>query len=88
MNLLRPFSLSVGPLFRFEIYRNSNETVLLSDFHHLIMDGFSLNILFKEIATIYDGGVVDDKEFNSFDYSLEELAIEKSQTLHRSRIIF
>ena len=76
---IRPFTLSDDLLFRFEIYRNSNETCLLSDFHHLIMDGYSLNILFKEIATIYDGGVVDDKKFNSFDYSLEQLAIEKSQ---------
>ena len=76
---IRPFSLSDGPLFRFEIYTNSNKTCLLSDFHHIIMDGTSLNILYNEIATIYDGGIVDDKDYDGFEYSLEELAIEKSQ---------
>ena len=78
-NFIKPFSLSDGPLFRFEIYRNSTGTYFLSDFHHIIMDGTSLNIFYHEIATIYDGGIVDDKDYNGFDYSLEELATEKSQ---------
>ena len=78
-NFIKPFSLFDGPLFRFEIYRNSIGTYFLSDFHHIIMDGTSLNIFYHEIATIYDGGDVDDKDYNGFDYSLEELAIEKSQ---------
>jgi len=87
-SFIKPFSLSDGPLFRFEIYRNSNEIGLLSDFHHIIMDGNSLNIMYNEIATIYDGGVVDEKDSDGFDYSLEELAIEKSQLYSEAESYF
>ncbi len=76
---IKPFSLNDGPLYRFEIYKTSNGTSLLADFHHIILDGTSLNILFNEIATIYDGGVVDTEEYDGFDYSLEEQNIEKSK---------
>lgn len=57
---VQPFKLEEGPLFRFKIVGNS---MLLADFHHIIVDGTSLNILFDEIARIYDGK----------DYELEEL---------------
>ena len=49
---VKPFKLDEGPLFRFKIVGNS---MLLADFHHIIVDGTSLNILFDEIAKIYDG---------------------------------
>ena len=87
-DFVKPFSLSDGPLFRFEIYRNSNETCMLSDFHHIIMDGTSLNILYNEIATTYDGGVVDDKDYDGFDYSLEEVAVEKSHLYTEAETYF
>ena len=85
---IRPFDLFEGPLYRFEIYRNSNQTYLLSDFHHIILDGTSLNILFNEIGTIYDGGVVEDEDYDGFDYSLEELAIEESTLYYEAESYF
>ena len=57
---VRPFKLDEEKLFRFQIVE---KTMLLADFHHLIVDGISLNILFDEIARIYD-----DK-----DYELEQM---------------
>ncbi len=76
---IKPFSLYDGPLFRFEIYKNPDETCLLADFHHIIVDGTSLNILFNDLGTIYDGGVVDEEKYDGFDLSLDELELEKSQ---------
>ena len=76
---IKPFSLYDGPLFRFEIYRNPEETCLLADFHHIIVDGTALNILFNDLGTVYDGGAVDEEKYDGFDLSLEELEVEKSQ---------
>jgi amino acid adenylation domain-containing protein/thioester reductase-like protein len=76
---IKPFSLYDGPLFRFEIYKNPHEICLLADFHHIIVDGTALNILFNELGTIYDGGVVDAEKYDGFDLCLEELEVEKSQ---------
>jgi len=85
---IRPFDLFEGPLFRFEIYRNSNQTYLLSDFHHIILDGTSLNILFNEIGTVYDDGVLEAEDYDGFDYSLEELAIEGSNLYFEAESYF
>ena len=53
-NFIRPFDIVDNQLFRFKIYETSSNVVLLADFHHLIVDGTSLNILFNDISAIYD----------------------------------
>ena len=77
---IRPFDLSEDPLFRFKIIKGSDGISLLSDFHHIIVDGTSLNLLFNEIASVYDNPDLElEKEaINGFDYSLNEVKIEGS----------
>ncbi|MBI5681385.1 MAG: amino acid adenylation domain-containing protein [Methanobacterium sp.] len=87
-DFIKPFSLFDGPLFRFEIYESPHEICLLSDFHHIIVDGTSLNILFNDLASIYDGGIVDNEEYNGFDFSLEELAVENSELYREAESYF
>jgi amino acid adenylation domain-containing protein/thioester reductase-like protein len=85
---IQPFSLFEGPLFRFKIYTQPQETVLLSDFHHLMVDGTSLNLLFNELGAIYDGRVVDVEEYDGYDLSLDEHDIEKNQIYSQAREYF
>ena len=87
-DFIRPFSLFEGPLFRFKIYTYLDETVLLSDFHHIIVDGTGLNILFNDIGTIYDGGMPSKEDYDGFDLSLEEQNIEKSQLYSQAQTYF
>ncbi|WP_409200806.1 amino acid adenylation domain-containing protein [Methanobrevibacter sp. DSM 116169] len=75
-NFIKPFSLFDGPLIRFKIYDTPEAPVLLADFHHIILDGTSLNILFNDIGKVYDGLNVISEKFNGFDYSLYEENIE------------
>lgn len=50
----RPFDLEHGPLIRAELLRLSDdEHVLLITLHHIISDGWSLSVLFRELAAIY-----------------------------------
>jgi amino acid adenylation domain-containing protein len=51
---LRPFDLARGPLFRAHLIRlGAREHTLLINLHHIISDGWSLGILFRELATLY-----------------------------------
>ncbi|MBN3960151.1 non-ribosomal peptide synthetase [Nostoc sp. NMS8] len=50
----QPFDLAVGPLVKFTLLQLSNqEYVLLLKMHHIIYDGWSLNIFFGELSQLY-----------------------------------
>ncbi|WP_375771706.1 amino acid adenylation domain-containing protein [Archangium gephyra] len=50
----RPFSLEQGPLYRFRLLRLSPERhVFLLVLHHLVVDGWSLNLLMRELGSLY-----------------------------------
>ena len=82
---VKPFKLDEGPLFRFKIVGDS---MLLADFHHIIVDGTSLNILFDEIAKIYDGKDYELEELDGFEYSLNEIKTEQSSLYKEAELFF
>ena len=82
---VKPFKLDEGPLFRFKIVGSS---LLLADFHHIIVDGTSLNILFDEIASIYDGKDYELEELDGFEYSLNEIKIKQSSLYKEAELFF
>ena len=48
------FNLQTGPLFRAKLIRLENEEhVFLLTFHHIITDGWSMGIFFKEFSSLY-----------------------------------
>ncbi len=49
------FDLSRGPLFRALLIRlKDSENVLVLNMHHIISDGWSMGVLFKELSACYD----------------------------------
>ncbi|MBM3522397.1 MAG: amino acid adenylation domain-containing protein, partial [Alphaproteobacteria bacterium] len=49
-----PFDLRNGPLYRFLLYRTAADRhVLLINLHHIIADGWSMKILFRDIQDAY-----------------------------------
>ena len=49
-----PFDLTVGPLIRATVLRLGPEDhAFLLTLHHIITDGWSMGILFRELATVY-----------------------------------
>ncbi|HEX8273583.1 MAG TPA: non-ribosomal peptide synthase/polyketide synthase, partial [Longimicrobiaceae bacterium] len=49
-----PFDLSAGPLFRAGLLRLGEEDhVLLLSMHHIVSDGWSLGVLFRELSALY-----------------------------------
>ncbi|MEO1087785.1 MAG: condensation domain-containing protein, partial [Acidobacteriota bacterium] len=50
----RPFDLEVGPLFRAQLYRiTATRHILALQMHHIISDGWSMEILISELRQIY-----------------------------------
>jgi len=50
-----PFDLSSGPLIRLKLLKlSSQEHILLMTLHHIITDGWSMSIFFKELSALYN----------------------------------
>ncbi|HEX8320035.1 amino acid adenylation domain-containing protein, partial [Longimicrobium sp.] len=50
----RPFDLAAGPLFRAALLRlGAEDHVLLLGMHHIVSDGWSLGVLFRELSALY-----------------------------------
>jgi amino acid adenylation domain-containing protein len=50
----RPFDLTQGPLIRILLLQlGTEEYLLLLTLHHIIADGWSLSVLYEELATLY-----------------------------------
>jgi amino acid adenylation domain-containing protein len=57
--VLRPFDLSTGPVMRARLLRLSiDEHVLLLSLHHIVSDGWSMGVLVREVATLYEAYAV------------------------------
>ncbi|MCK4257327.1 MAG: SDR family NAD(P)-dependent oxidoreductase [Halanaerobiales bacterium] len=54
-NFVRPFDLSKAPLFRVNLLKVDDKYLLMMDLHHIIFDGVSQNILFREFLALYKG---------------------------------
>ncbi|WP_095988189.1 non-ribosomal peptide synthase/polyketide synthase [Cystobacter fuscus] len=51
----RPFTLSQGPLLRVSLFRlDEREHLLLMVVHHIIADGWSMGVLVRELAALYE----------------------------------
>lgn len=57
LNIIRkPYDLRKGDLFRAALLHiDDDEAVLLFAFHHIILDGWSLDLLFEELSGMADG---------------------------------
>src|ERR1043166_7636145 len=71
--ILQPFDLSRGPLIRTKLIQCSEqESIFIVTMHHIISDGWSLILFFRELATIYDALVAGE------GYRLAPLSIQYS----------
>ncbi len=58
---LKPFHLDRGPLYRLKLFRlDSDDHLLLVNMHHIVSDGWSIDILVREIATFYRHPLMGD----------------------------
>eukprot|EP00833_Pecoramyces_ruminatium_P013795 jgi/Orpsp1_1/1187827/evm.model.d7180000060423.1 len=64
---IRPFDLSKAPLIRVGFIGNE---VLLIDMHHIISDGYTMNIIVDELNKYYNDEEVEELEIQFSDYAI------------------
>jgi amino acid adenylation domain-containing protein/non-ribosomal peptide synthase protein (TIGR01720 family) len=70
---VRPFDLQRAPLFRVRLNRcDTRHHVLFFDIHHITADGASLQLLFAEWASLYNGLVLPSLPLRFRDYVIWE----------------
>ncbi len=52
----KAFHLNKGPLYSFAIIRTEESVCLIMDFHHLVFDGYSLDLFFRDLSVELSGG--------------------------------
>jgi natural product biosynthesis luciferase-like monooxygenase protein/amino acid adenylation domain-containing protein len=87
----RPFDLARGPLFRALLLRSSaTEHVLVLTMHHVISDGWSRGVLYREVATLYEAfaqgrpSPLADPEIQYGDFSAWQRGWLQGEVLDRS----
>ena len=69
-DFVQPFDLSKAPLIRVSIVKVSEQRfILLFDMHHIVSDGFSINLIIKEFTALYHGQAVEPLDVQYKDYS-------------------
>ncbi|MBP1080163.1 amino acid adenylation domain-containing protein [Bacillus capparidis] len=83
--LIQPFDLKKAPLARVFLFRlGSDKHVMLTDMHHLVSDGYSVDIMLQELLKIYQGHKLPDihiqyKEFAGWQSKFLKTEIARKQ---------
>ena len=75
-DFVKPFDLSTGPLYRFEIVTTKQQTYLLMDVHHLVFDGGSVDIFLQQLCSVLNGFPIEEEEQSYAGYAADEKAAE------------
>ncbi len=83
--LVRPFALTKEPLYRATIYETPAGNYLFMDFHHIVYDGSSEEILFDDLNAAYDGKILRAETYTGFEAALDEETARNSAALAESK---
>ncbi|WP_458461931.1 amino acid adenylation domain-containing protein, partial [Paenibacillus sp.] len=83
---VQPFDLSTGPLIRAALAEVTSErSLLFIDIHHIVSDGVSTGIIYKELTRLYEGEELTPVNLHYKDYSVYEQNERKSQRYEDNR---
>jgi amino acid adenylation domain-containing protein len=85
-----PFDLTRGPLLRVKLLRlTEDEHVLLLTMHHIVSDGWSMGVLVREMAVLYEayvageGPALDELPIQYADFAVWQRQWLQGETLER-----
>lgn len=87
-SMVRPFDLLGGNLYNLTFYKTPSANYLFMDFHHIIMDGYSLNLILTELAKSLKGENLKPETYSGFDVALDEEQSRKSEKLWKAKEYF
>ena len=84
--LMQPFDLTIAPLWRVWLVRRGNgDELLVIDMHHIIADGYSTSILWREVSEIIRGVSLAPLRITVGDFAVWQQSPEHQQRLAAQR---
>ena len=87
-DFVRPFDLSTGPLYRFEIVTTEKQVCLLADVHHLVFDGGSFDLFYSQLCSLMNGDAIEDEDQNYAAYVIAEKSNENGEEYNAAKEFF
>ncbi len=86
--LVKPFGLAQGPLYRFFLLRSPKGCAFFFDIHHIVFDGSSVTAFLEQIASVYEGGGCPEEALDIFDVASYERTIRDTDAYREAREYF
>ncbi|MDR3328499.1 MAG: amino acid adenylation domain-containing protein, partial [Prevotellaceae bacterium] len=80
-----PFDLLHAPLYRLKIYQTPQAVYLLTDFHHIIFDGWSMGVFLSDLSRAFAGEALAPETFTAFDHALLEQRVDRTAQMEDDR---
>ncbi len=84
--LVTPFDLDGGRLFHTELLRNDEHYYLFLDYHHIIVDGTSMQIMLQDIDKAYRGEDIPAEELTLMDIALDEASKRETPAFEEAKL--
>ena len=83
--LVQPFDIDGGRLFHVNLMRNDAHYYLFLDYHHIIVDGTSMQIMLQDIDKAYRGEDIAPEEMTMMDIANNEAAQGESPAFDEAK---
>ena len=85
---VQPFNLQKAPLYRAEVVKTPAGVYLIIDMHHLVFDGGSADLLFRQISAALEGNAVERETYNYLDFVADQQQAEESDDFKAAQQFF
>ncbi|MGN0154558.1 MAG: amino acid adenylation domain-containing protein, partial [Lachnospiraceae bacterium] len=83
--LVLPYELLESSLYRAKIYQTGDGNYLFLDFHHIICDGTSEEIIIRDINQAYAGEVLETESYSGFEIALDEEKLRETDAFEKAK---
>ncbi|MCQ2121486.1 MAG: amino acid adenylation domain-containing protein [Fibrobacter sp.] len=84
-SLVKPYDLLGDDLYRIAIYQTPSANYLFMDFNHIVSDGESDGIFFRDLNRAYAGEALEVETYTAFDAALDEEAALKTEAFDKAK---
>jgi NRPS condensation-like uncharacterized protein len=83
--LVKPFDIDGGRLFHVELLRDKEHYYLFLDYHHIIVDGTSMQIMLQDIDKAYRGEPIAPEELTLMDVARDEASKRETPAFNEAK---
>ncbi|MCI6098201.1 MAG: amino acid adenylation domain-containing protein, partial [Selenomonadaceae bacterium] len=86
--LVLPYELLGGRLYRAQVYQTGGGSYLFLDFHHIISDGTSMSIIMGDINRAYNGEELPAEGYTGFEAALDEAKLRQTAAYDKAKAYY